>query len=67
MNDKSFMANNVPNIDEITGYGVKSYAVVLDSPFGGTQLLFYFSFNTLKENSDRNVAFFDLLISEKII
>lgn len=59
------MANNVPNIDEITGYGVKSYAVVLDSLFEGTQLLFYFSFYTLKENSDRNVAFFDLLISEK--
>lgn len=61
------MANNVPNINEITGYGVKSYAVVLDSLFWGAQLLFYFSFNTLKENSDRNVAFFDLLISEKII
>ena len=60
------MTNNVPNINEITGY-VKSYAVVLDSLFGGAQLLFYFSFNTLKENSDRNVAFFDLLISEKII
>ena len=39
------MANNVPNINEITGYGVKSYAVVLDSLFGGAQLLFYFSFN----------------------
>ena len=35
------MANNVPNIDEITGYGVKSYAVVLDSLFEGTQLLFW--------------------------
>lgn len=39
------MTNNVPNINEITGYGVKSYAVVPDSLFGGAQLLFYFSFN----------------------
>lgn len=61
------MANNVPNINEITGYGVKSYAVVLDSLLGVQEKKFYFSFNTLKENSDRNVAFFDLLISEKII
>lgn len=61
------MANNVPNINEITGYGVKSYAVVLDSLLGVHSCSFIFHLTTLKENSDRNVAFFDLLISEKII